>query len=248
MTPTLWFLIPAQGRVEQTRVCLRLLADVCETLSDSGLRASAVVCADDENLDTARELGFGTVEQENEPLGRRWNDLFEFACRTGVEYAVPFGSDNFIDPQLILTAPLPKPGTVTCFRRMAFVNEDATRVALLNTRDQGGFGIRVFNSEDIVAARCRPADEDAGGRLTDRNILAGLTRGAGQPLRLIYHDLHPTQLVDWKTSENLNTYESYVRYQPKAEQGGMWETLADTYPAWALDEMRAVYRRELVAA
>jgi hypothetical protein len=244
---SLWFLIPAHGRVEQSRVCLRLLADACDRLTDGGIRASTVVCADDENLETARDLGFGTIEQQNEPLGRKWNDLFEFACRTGVDYTVPFGTDNWIDPELILSAPLPKPGSATCFRRMAFVNEDATRVALLNTGDQAGFGVRVYNTADVRAARCRPADEDAGDRLLDRNILAGITRAVG-PLRLVYHDLHPTQLVDWKTPENLNSYESYVRYQRKAEQAGPFETLDRTYPAWALAEMFAVYRNALVAA
>jgi hypothetical protein len=228
-------------------VCLRLLADACERLTEGGIKASAVVCADDENLETARDLGFGTIEQQNEPLGRKWNDLFEFACLTGVDYVAPFGTDNFIDPELILSGPLPKPGSATCFRRMAFVNEDATRIALLNTGDQAGFGVRVYNTADVRAARCRPADEDAGDRLLDRNILAGITRAVG-PLRLVYHDLHPTQLVDWKTPENLNSYESYARYQRKAEQDGPFDVLADAYPGWALEAMRGVYSRQLVAS
>ena len=67
---SLWFIVPAHGRLDLARICLRVLRWTCDNLEADGVRASAVVIADDENLDTARELGFATVERDNQFTSR----------------------------------------------------------------------------------------------------------------------------------------------------------------------------------
>src|SRR5574337_351116 len=129
---SLWFVVPAAGRSAMAAACLRQLQRTCATLVAAGVRASAVVVADDENLDVADELGFGTVRRGNRPLGRKWNDGYQLAGEAGVDFVVPFGSDDWIDPAAILAAPLPGPDEIRCFRRSAVVREDGRRLAELS--------------------------------------------------------------------------------------------------------------------
>jgi hypothetical protein len=77
--PSLWFVVPASGRAQLARICLRQLRRTCDALTDSGIEATAVVIADDENLDTARQFGFGTVQRDNRFLSARFNDGIQLA-------------------------------------------------------------------------------------------------------------------------------------------------------------------------
>ena len=247
MRPSLWFVVPAHGRIEVTGACLRQLARTCETLGDNGIDASAVVIACDGNLDTAAELGFGTVDRDNRFLGRRWNDGYELCRVAGVDYAIPFGSDDWIDPTLILAAPLPADDQLVCFRRAAFVREDGARLALLRIPYDGGLGIRVIPAAMLARARFRPADEDRN-RALDASVWRGLCRALGRQPRLVYHDLHPLQIVDWKSNTQLNSYADCLRYLNGPESDDPFADLAEVYPGEALDEMRDVYVPQAVAA
>ena len=79
MSPSLWFVVPAFGRAELARICLRQLRRTCDQLTAEGVRATAVVVADDENLDTARALGFATVTRGNDFVSAKFNDGIQAA-------------------------------------------------------------------------------------------------------------------------------------------------------------------------
>lgn len=78
--PTLCFIVPAHGRTELAQICLRQLRRTCDALTGHGIEASAIVIADDRNLDTARTLGFGTIRRDNTFLSRKFNDGIQAAC------------------------------------------------------------------------------------------------------------------------------------------------------------------------
>ena len=248
----LWFLVPAHGRYDLTAVCLRQLRRTCDALTEGGIEASAVVIADDENLDTAREFGFGTIERENAPLGRKWNDGFELACDPEcnprpVDYVVPMGSDDWLDPNLLLTADLPAADEILCFRQAAFVAEDGKRLARLTIAYAGGIGIRVIPRALLEQARYRPADEDRK-RAIDTSTLNGIARANRARPTLRYHELHSLQIVDWKTNgAQLNSFDACMKF----EHGGVSEDpfgqLAAVYPADALAEMQALYEQRVAA-
>lgn len=246
---SMWFVVPAHGRHTVAEVCLRQLADTCETLTGSGIHASAVVIACDENLDIARSLGFATVERDNQYLGRRLNDGYQLCGVAGVDYAVPFGSDDWIDPDLILTAPLPGSGEITCFRRAAFVREDGQALAPLRIPYDGGVGVKIIPASLIDAAGRRPAEEDRS-RALDASVWRGLCRALGRQPRLLYHDLHPLQIIDWKSETQLNSYADCLRYLNGEESATPFLDLeiSGAYPAAAIDEMRSVYAPQEVAA
>lgn len=249
---TLWFLVPAFARFALTRICLENLARTCETLTERGLTATAVVVADDENLTSASALGFGTIRQANAPLGRKWNDAYQFACDPAynprpADFVVPMGSDDWVDPELILSAPLPEDDEMTCFRLAAFVREDGGALARLRVTYPGGLGIRIIPRSLVARAGYRPADEDRR-RALDASTHLGL-RKANRSLQLVYHDLHTLQIVDWKSRTQLNGYESCLRHA-LSESKSPFDELAGVYPEASLEDMRALYpgARERVLA
>lgn len=239
MSPCLFFVVPARGRFDKTRACLRQLARTCEELGEIGLAATAVVVADDDNLDAAKEAGFWGVRQRNYPLGRKWNDGYQCALEAGADFVVPLGSDDWVDP--ILFTDLPEPHEIRCSRLSSVVSEDGNRISPLKVWYDGGDGVRVLPRSLLERLNGRPAEEHRD-RAIDTSILRNLQRLHGgnlPPLR--YFDASPWQIVDWKTTgDQLNTYEACVAYRNEAERD-TWETLKDRYPAVALEEMRTVY-------
>jgi hypothetical protein len=75
----MWFIVPAFGRVELARICLRQLRRTCDQLAAEGIDATAVVISDDENRDTALDLGFAHVTRGNEFVSQRFNDGIQVA-------------------------------------------------------------------------------------------------------------------------------------------------------------------------
>ena len=250
MNPSLMFCVPAHGRVELARICLTHLRRTCDLLEAGGIRASAIVVADDENLDTARDLGFGTVERGNEFLGVKFNDAIQLACDPEhnphpADYAVPCGSDDWVDHRLFLD--LPRHRTMVGFQRLAVVREDGREIAVRDVLYPGGTGIRVWPRQVVALASYRPADEDRK-RGCDTSILYNLQRLTN--LRVEHRHLHDYQIVDWKSPDaNLNTYAHLAARFREVSGGDPFVALEDHYPSDMLDAMRSLYGvREEVAA
>lgn len=243
---SLWFVVPAHGRVGVAAVCLRQLARTCMTLTERGLRASAVVIACDENLDIAAGLGFATVERDNRFLGRRWNDWYQLAAEAGVDIVCAFGSDDWIDPAFVLSAPMPGPGEIRCCTRTAVVSENGDQLARLRIPYEGGDGVRLIATETLRPLRFRPADDDRA-RAIDTSVLMNLCR-VGKP-KLVYHDLHSLQVVDWKSpDEQLNAFEPCLRYADEPIDLDPHAALESVYPAAAIAEMRALHSSRMAIA
>jgi hypothetical protein len=246
---TLWFIVPAHGRLELARICLRQLRRTCDALGANGIEATAIVVADDENLDSARELGFATYERDNDFVSRKFNDGIQCALDPRVnlrpaDYVVPIGSDDWVDWRLFCD--LPRIDTMVGFQQMAFVREDGCELATATLSNEGGSGIRIYSREIMAVADYRPADEDRA-RGCDTSILYNLLRLAH--FRVEHRSLNPLQIVDWKSPEaQLNPYDRIAarwRFRGSYEP---FETLAGIFPAEALEEMQAHYEREVVAA
>jgi len=125
----IYFVVPVHGREALTRVCLRQLRRTCDELDHY---ATAVVIGEGDILDFAYDLGFATVERDNQSLGAKFNDGYQLACDPRynphpADYVVPCGSDDWIDP--VVFRRLPGPNEVGVFRHMAVVNEDKTLLA-----------------------------------------------------------------------------------------------------------------------
>jgi hypothetical protein len=269
--PALWFVVPAHGRLEIARICLRQLRRTCDALEQEGIDASAVVIADDENLDTALDLGFATVRRENSFLSAKFNDGIQVACDHRlnprvVDFVVPCGSDDWVDHRIFL-GQLPGPREMLAFQLAAFVDETGTQIVSRPITYQGGVGIRVYprqmmgrrrllgrdrdTRELVYAPPFRPADEDRR-RACDTTILVNVKRTyKGDGPRIRYGDIHEYQIVDWKSrGEQLNAWTDIVNRFPGGHgPTDPFETLRNIFPSEALDEMRAHYGvREVAVA
>jgi glycosyltransferase involved in cell wall biosynthesis len=244
--PAVAFVVPAHGRVELARVCLRQLARTLAVLVRDGVDAFAVIVGDDENLNTARDLRLETVTAANQPLGRKWNDAYEHACRQGADYVVALGSDDWIDPNLI-KAQLDADGEIRCCRLSANVNETGTRLVPLCVRYDGGDGVRMIPTRLLEPLGYRPAEEDRP-RAIDTSILRRLTQHLGREPHLTYRDLHPLQIVEFKSpTTQLNSYTACLDHAAGGEWVNPLPALADHYPADAISELRAFYRKRSAA-
>lgn len=237
---SLWFIVPAHGRRLMALVCLKQLRRTCHALrAEHGVDAHAVVISDDPVLlAIAEEYGHGTIERENIPLGRKWNDGYELAGREGVDYCVPLGTDDWVDADWIAQE-LPAPDSIRCARGMAMVGEDGRRIGSMWIPYEAGHGIRIIPTALLRPLGYRPATEDAP-RAIDTHVLRNIKKAHGRTPALRYVEAHRFQVVDWKSGTQLNTYDMCSAFREE-EQDDPFAVLAGTYPAEALEEMRGVY-------
>lgn len=239
------FVVPANGRANLTRICLRQLQTTCEALQGVGVQASAIVVANDQNLDSARQLGFGWVKRDNRFLGRKFNDGIQLALDKHVnprpaDYVVPCGSDDWIDWQLFTD--LPEGRTMVGFQTMSFVREDGLELTGRTIGYQGGCGIRIFPSALMREVGFRPCDEDRR-QGCDTSILVNLTKA--KAIRRIEHrQSDPFQIVDWKSpGEQINSYEKIDAHHRAFVRGDPFELLRGHYDEVSLQAMAQLYKR-----
>jgi hypothetical protein len=252
---SLMFCVPAHGRLQLAKICLEHLRHTCDQLTEHKIKASAIVVADDANLDVARELGFGTVERNNQFVSRKFNDAIQGALDQDhnpkpADYVVPIGSDDWVDWRIFMN--LPPKDTIRCFQRLSFVREDGLEITSRMLRNQGGCGIRIYPREVMAQRWFRPADEDRH-RACDTSILHNLQRSF-PAVRLQYVGIDPRQIVDWKSPDNqLNPYASLRAHRAMSPPvSDPFTHLRGIYAVEHLDRMYVHYEqareRDLVAA
>jgi hypothetical protein len=242
-----WFVVPAHQRVRVSRMCFPELAWACAQLRERGIDAHAVVVADDENLDAARENGLDALERPNAPLGHKWNDGFQHACRNGADYALAFGSDDWIDPALVAAMverhrELGRASTVVCYRRTSTVSPDGSEITYLRVPYDGGDGVRLLPRDMLASVGYRPA-LDRRDRAIDGSIQMRLS--AAGPLNFEYVESHPLQVVDFKSRQvQLTEYGKLVAAYGESRHRDVWRRLARIYPAERIAAAKSLYGGE----
>lgn len=231
---SVWFITPAWLRYELTAVCLEQRQRVIAELAARGIEGRCVVVADDENLDTARALGFDTVERDNEWLGRRFNDGMQYAGRHGAEWIVPIGSDSWIDPAYFL--PLPLAGETRT--SSAYCAVEPNRLAEVRVRNGTGAGPYTFHRSLLEPSGFRPA-QDQIKRHVDSSTVAGITASAG-PVAWRFRELHPFQYVGFRQPPLLTPYDKLWRRWGVQEHADPWGVLETIYPADLVGRVRSV--------
>jgi hypothetical protein len=236
---TLWFVTPAFGRYDLSAVCFDQRARVIEALADKGIAARCVVVADDENIDLARERGFDVVEQDNEWLGRKFNDGIEYAAKNGASRVIPIGSDSWIDPAYF--DPLPPRSTTMTASNYCVVT--ASRLAELNISDKKGVGPYVF-PRHVLRPTFRPAKDEIHHGVDSATI-----KGIRIRLNWRRHDVHPFQYVGFRGEPHLTPYQTLVDVWGVREHLDPWAILARYYPLDLVERARAVLTaQEAIAA
>jgi hypothetical protein len=228
---TLWFVTPAFGRYELSALCFDQRVDVIRALAAEGIEARCVVVADDENLDLARERGFDVVEQDNEWLGRKFNDGIEYAFHAGASRVIPIGSDSWIDPAWFL--PLTRKRETLTSRLYSVVTAD--RLAEIYVNDAKGAGPYVLAREALRSTKYRPARDDIKHGVDSSTI-----RGLRYQVRWHHRELHPFQYVGFRGIPHLTPYRTLVDKWGVREHTDPWSILAEHYPAGLVERARTI--------
>lgn len=241
--------IPAHGRLAVSRVAFSGISWCLDVLLAAGVTARALVVAADDNLDEADALGFETLERPNVPLGKKWNDGYETACRDlDADYVLSCGSDDWIHPSLILahleaaeTAPK---NAIFCSRLSTVVAPDGSEAVTIRVGYASGDGVRMLPRRMLQRLDYRPY-LDARNRALDGGMIA---RYAGSAV-WTYTDLHPFQIVDFKSRDNLTPYEKFrdCEHEPQLVTDPL-ARLLEHYPAGLIDRAGSLYAAEAAAA
>lgn len=235
---SVWFVIPAHGRGRMSAVAF---AGIAWTLAELGPDARALVVADDENLGIAAGLGLDTLERPNEPLGRKWNDGFEYACRNGATHVISCGSDDWVHPDL-LRAHLrnARADAIMCSRTSTVVAPDGREAVTIKVGYAGGDGVRMIPRQLLDQLDCRPYT-DTRSRALDGAMFDRLTKSRIS-FGWVYTDLHPWQIVDFKSADNVTPYDKFpgCEHQPVRITNPL-EQLAAHYPAPLVARARELY-------
>ena len=225
---SLYFVTPAWQRYELTAICLEQRKRVIAQLAHNGIDAHCVVIADDSNLDIANGLGFDIVEQNNDQLGRKFNDGIEYAARQGAEWIVPIGSDSWVDPWYFI--PLPDPNATRSSGMYAAVTAD--RIGYLNVRNpRNPAGPHVIHRSRLPES-FRPARDELN-RYIDSSTLAGL-----KDIRWEIRDLHPAQYIGFRGQPHITPYDRLYRAWGQWESSEPWAELGKHYPSDLVERAR----------
>lgn len=235
---------PAWQRFAVTRLALAQRAHLAGELAARGLDCVSVIVADDENLDIAREYGAETVEMANDDglaLGRKFNAGFRHAAALGADWLVHMGSDDWIHPDAF--DPLAdlhgrtRTRPIVSGRQIAFVNLLTGRMRLCYAAGRNGVVPWIIPRKLMVPCDFAPIREDRF-----RGMDGYLIRGLRVKPTWLHHDPHPMGRVDWKSTVNLNSYEtvsgSLGRRRGEVEP---WGLLAEHYPANLVEMARRTH-------
>jgi hypothetical protein len=235
----IWFVTPAFQRFELTRVCLEQRRRAIDFLAERGVAAQCVVVADDQNADTAKELGFAVVRRRNYALGKRFNDGIEYAARNGAEWIVPIGSDSFIDPAYLF--PLPADHVMRSSTLYAIAEPE--RLGRLRIRSAHGVGPYMIPRSHLPPSM-RPAANYLN-RGIDGSTLRGLTHG----WTVEKVDLHPWQYIGFRRETGrseahpqMNSYNKLYGRLGVGEEYEVAERLSEYYPPELVERAIAACR------
>lgn len=232
----LWLVSPVHGRYGLTRICLEQRARVVDELRGHGIDVGVVVIGDDENVETARELGFHTLERPN-ALGLRINDGMEWAFREGgATHVVYVGSDDWLHADHL--ADLPPQGRARASRWLSVVSPDGRLIAAMEGPPPRGRVPWTLSRDLIEPCGFRPVPDELR-RLADSAILASLPVERAQafqyhaeddPLRCVDFKSHEEQMTPWRR----HAARRFARPNP-------FEVLATRYPVDLVERMEEFY-------
>lgn len=230
---SLWFITPAWKRFELTAVCLEQRRRVIDQLAAQGIEGRCVVVADDDNLDTARGLGFDVLERDNEWLGRRINDGYQYAAEQGATWLIFIGSDSWIDPAYL--APLPEARSGAVRSSPAYCAVEPDRLALLRVaHPTNPAGPHIFHRDLLARTSYRPVPDEIGRHIDSK------TNRSLAPFEWSFRDVHPLQYIGFREPPMITRYDDLWRRWGIVEYADPWSMLAEHYDADLVDRARAV--------
>lgn len=244
---SLCLVIPAWNRFELTEICLRQK----QTLQGAipGLDVQVVVVADDENLDIARGLGFSAIERDNdEGLGTKYNDGYEWAARQGFDYVGAHGSDMWMLPDLLATLPagVPRSGSALASRMLTVVHHRGDVRLEIRVPDEFPFGSAIYPMAALESTGYRPCAEGIRSGCdtsTRRAIARRHYRENHRYLRMVYTEHTQFELINFQSRNTQLTDWDRLRERLGGQlvKHTLYEELGRFYPPQLVRDVHAYY-------
>lgn len=238
----LWFVTPAYQRFALAEVCFDQWKQISAALAAHGVEFRAVIVSDDENLEIARAAGFDTVEQDNDWLGRRFNDGYEYACRNGADWVTGVGSDSWIHPDYLW--PLPDPDVARHSRNLTVIT--STKMAELWVTLNGATPY-LFHRSLLEPISFRPA-EDRIRRGCDSSTIVGIEYARGRRIDWEERNLGAAQHISFRAKPHLTKYTRLWAAYGQRETYDPFGFLAEHFDAELVERARHAIAGELVGA
>jgi hypothetical protein len=235
---SLWLIVPAFRRYSVTAVSFPQLRRSLEALEGWDIAGHCVIIGDDRNINLAREHGFHTVRQVNQPLARKWNDGYQYAAQHGADYFVPCGTDDWLDPAYL--AQLPGDNEVRASRWATSIREDGRKALQFFVDYEGGDGIRIIPRKLLEPCRFRPAEEHRQ-RAIDTSVWRTLRRTTR--FQFVY-STDPLNIVQFQSeTPQLNTYAALRKRFKHHELDDPFALLRTRYPDDLVTLAEGMYSR-----
>jgi hypothetical protein len=208
--------------------------------SKYGVEAHCVVVGDDDNIEIAQEFGLDVVLQNNEHLGRKWNDGHEHAINHGATHIMPVGSDSWVNLDWWLQpGGLVRDDRIIASRNYDIVHRDGTR--RVHIWIPIAFGVHfVMPTAMMTGRKSRPCREDLS-RGCDTSTLRTIDPGHRN---LIFSEAHELESVAFQSRPQITNYNNMRSKFGKAETTEPFSGLAALYGEELADEIEAFYRTE----
>lgn len=235
------FVSAAWRRFDVSRLVLMQRQRLCAELAARGVQATSLIVADDENLDIALEYGALTLEHPNDPLGAKANAGLLHAAALA-DWVVWVGSDDWIHPDAfdpLLAEDDGEDGRARIIvgERLTMVDTTTGRLQLIKQCSKYG-GIPWLVESRLLRTRRGPIRPDLPRGL-DGALVRGL-RLTQIPFRFVKHDMHEFRCVDFKTPENLSSFEGVRRNLGRGESEPAWPTLRRWFPTDLVDKAEEI--------
>lgn len=194
-----------------------------------------MVVADDENLEVAARYGCHRVLRENHPVGRKFNDGFQYACEHDADWVGAIGSDGWLHPDYF-NRPM-EPDTVYTGPAYAVVAPDGSKVAITHVKGFYAAGPLMFHRSTLERLGWRPYDESLD-RGIDTSAWMQVSSVFPQ-VRWEWRTENPCQLVGFRSSPQITSYREVweawgLREEPLS-------VLAEFYPERLVGRVREFY-------
>lgn len=243
--PKLFFITPVHQRYELTKICLEQRQREMSILSESyGIDARCVVVGDDDNMHTAAQLGFDTVIQNNEFLGRRWNDGYEHALTHNADFVMPVGSDSWVKMEwaagFILThSKMADRNAIAASRNYAVVHKTAqSRVQVWVPVTHGVHF--VIPARLLEATNGRPCREELQSGCDNSTF-----RALGMGTQVMFNERHKLESVAFQSDVQITNYNKLREKWGKEETQFAFEGLAEQYGEDMVEKITRFYGNQL---
>lgn len=232
-----WLVIPAWRRYAISDFIFAELQWMRQTLAkQKHISLEVVVIADDKNLDLAKKYGFHAVIQNNEFLGRKFNDGYEYAFNHGADVVVPTGSDSWVHPSYFMTdlwKNWKDDGTILIATRRAIINETGSTMAVAYDDISGGRENKgnLWGYPRSLMKKCnfRPCKEDINSSC-DRHTLNSLKKHNKNEIVFVHNNHNSLQTVGFKNRHTQIWPYKIAKDKAQWEFTEFWGRLLKRYP------------------